>query len=47
MENCFANEFQKMKILKACGARKPKKAIIECLHHQKLVHCFTLVDATQ
>ena len=36
MENCFTNKFWKMKILKACGARKLKKAIFECLRHEIL-----------
>ena len=43
MENCFLNEFWKMKILKVCGARKSKKAIFECLRHQILLNVGTLL----
>ena len=43
MENCFPKEFWKMKILKVCGARKPKKAIFECSHHQILLKVGTLL----
>ena len=43
MENCFPNEFWKVKILKVCGARKPKKAIFECSHHQILLKVGTLL----
>ena len=32
-----------MKILKVCGARKSKKAIFECLHHQILLKVGTLL----
>ena len=43
MENYFPNEFWKMKILKVCGAKKPKKAIYECLRHQILLKVGTLL----
>ena len=43
MENYFPNEFRKMKILKVCGAGKPKKAIFECLRHQILLKVGTLL----
>ena len=43
MENHFPNEFWKMKILKVCGAKKPKKAIYECLRHQILLKVGTLL----